>query len=111
RVHCLRPRPGRRAPSAPPSVPTRRSSDLVGAVAADSGALTLGVGDLADDVQLAGGVVELGLDVGEAVDAGDDLGGVQIISRINRSEEHTSELQSRFDLVCRLLLETNTQNR
>src|SRR5437868_11267685 len=25
--------------------------------------------------------------------------------RINRSEEHTSELQSRFDLVCRLLLE------
>src|SRR5699024_11264276 len=24
-----------------------------------------------------------------------------------RSEEHTSELQSRFDLVCRLLLETN----
>src|SRR5699024_12165383 len=23
----------------------------------------------------------------------------------NRSEEHTSELQSRFDLVCRLLLE------
>src|SRR5699024_11541782 len=28
------------------------------------------------------------------------------IKRINmRSEEHTSELQSRFDLVCRLLLE------
>src|SRR5699024_11260297 len=25
---------------------------------------------------------------------------------LNRSEEHTSELQSRFDLVCRLLLET-----
>src|SRR5699024_11590847 len=25
----------------------------------------------------------------------------------DRSEEHTSELQSRFDLVCRLLLETN----
>src|SRR5699024_11362394 len=25
-----------------------------------------------------------------------------------RSEEHTSELQSRFDLVCRLLLEKNT---
>src|SRR5699024_12236772 len=24
---------------------------------------------------------------------------------LNRSEEHTSELQSRFDLVCRLLLE------
>src|SRR5438874_7319267 len=27
------------------------------------------------------------------------------ISRRNRSEEHTSELQSRRDLVCRLLLE------
>src|SRR5699024_11267593 len=26
----------------------------------------------------------------------------------NRSEEHTSELQSRFDLVCRLLLEKQT---
>src|SRR5207249_5456130 len=27
----------------------------------------------------------------------------------HRSEEHTSELQSRFDLVCRLLLEKNNQ--
>src|SRR5699024_12444527 len=26
-------------------------------------------------------------------------------SQVGRSEEHTSELQSRFDLVCRLLLE------
>src|SRR5699024_11279398 len=26
-------------------------------------------------------------------------------ARAHRSEEHTSELQSRFDLVCRLLLE------
>src|SRR5699024_11404071 len=29
-----------------------------------------------------------------------------LILRGVRSEEHTSELQSRFDLVCRLLLET-----
>src|SRR5699024_4768719 len=28
-----------------------------------------------------------------------------VSGHINRSEEHTSELQSRFDLVCRLLLE------
>src|SRR5699024_2425838 len=28
-----------------------------------------------------------------------------LIERVYRSEEHTSELQSRFDLVCRLLLE------
>src|SRR5699024_11675854 len=36
----------------------------------------------------------------------------KVISLINkpgtaRSEEHTSELQSRFDIVCRLLLEKN----
>src|SRR5207249_12281751 len=35
--------------------------------------------------------------------------------RVTRSEEHTSELQSRFDLVCRLLLEkkngTNLRQR
>src|SRR5699024_11649211 len=30
---------------------------------------------------------------------------------IRRSEEHTSELQSRFDLVCRLLLETKKPQR
>src|SRR5699024_11599013 len=29
-------------------------------------------------------------------------------NRCSRSEEHTSELQSRFDLVCRLLLEKIT---
>src|SRR5699024_12802524 len=29
----------------------------------------------------------------------------QIKQRVPRSEEHTSELQSRFELVCRLLLE------
>src|SRR5699024_11550579 len=28
-----------------------------------------------------------------------------LVNRVMRSEEHTSELQSRFDLVCRLLLE------
>ena len=28
-----------------------------------------------------------------------------LVALMNRSEEHTSELQSRFDLVCRLLLE------
>src|SRR5699024_11784235 len=29
---------------------------------------------------------------------------------VGRSEEHTSELQSRFDLVCRLLLEKKNTN-
>src|SRR5438105_7702804 len=31
--------------------------------------------------------------------------GAAIFSNLGRSEEHTSELQSRVDLVCRLLLE------
>src|SRR5699024_12321213 len=33
------------------------------------------------------------------------LSGHLVLSTVHRSEEHTSELQSRFDLVCRLLLE------
>src|SRR5207249_5561054 len=33
-----------------------------------------------------------------------------IVFRKRRSEEHTSELQSRFDLVCRLLLEKKKTN-
>src|SRR5207249_11989257 len=32
------------------------------------------------------------------------------LSEEERSEEHTSELQSRFDLVCRLLLEKKKNN-
>src|SRR5699024_12091744 len=38
------------------------------------------------------------------------VGGVTYVYwiRKDRSEEHTSELQSRFDLVCRLLLEKKT---
>src|SRR5699024_11358661 len=46
----------------------------------------------------------------ESIDQGGNLGGIVFIkedqvAKIERSEEHTSELQSRFDLVCRLLLE------
>src|SRR5699024_12868106 len=32
-----------------------------------------------------------------------------VLAAEQRSEEHTSELQSRFDLVCRLLLEKKTK--
>src|SRR5699024_12476239 len=46
------------------------------------------------------------------MDGFDSHGGIILIAATNRpdildprSEEHTSELQSRFDLVCRLLLE------
>ena len=51
-------------------------ADVVRAVAAHVGTLALAVADLLDHVHLAGGVVKLGLHVGEAVDAADDLGGV-----------------------------------
>src|SRR5699024_11329511 len=33
------------------------------------------------------------------------------LAHSGRSEEHTSELQSRFDLVCRLLLEKQKHNK
>src|SRR5699024_11777037 len=33
------------------------------------------------------------------------------LKRLARSEEHTSELQSRFDLVCRLLLEKKKKSQ
>src|SRR5699024_8809641 len=34
----------------------------------------------------------------------------ELFEKLSRSEEHTSELQSRFDLVCRLLLEKKKIN-
>src|SRR5699024_11949783 len=36
---------------------------------------------------------------------------VSVMVPILRSEEHTSELQSRFDIVCRLLLEKINERR
>src|SRR5699024_11877636 len=43
------------------------------------------------------------------IDGQDQLGGK--VHLYPRSEEHTSELQSRFDLVCRLLLEKKNKPR
>src|SRR5690625_7011650 len=37
--------------------------------------------------------------------------GIVMVPPVARSEEHTSELQSRGHLVCRLLLEKKKQNR
>src|SRR5438094_4864827 len=40
-----------------------------------------------------------------------DINGLELVSFLkNRSEEHTSELQSPYDLVCRLLLEKKKKN-
>src|SRR5437868_9278183 len=79
-------------PRPPPvlhSFPTRRSSDL-----------TLTSMEVAAAV--AGGLRRTGW---EAVEVPGADGGEGTASAPLRSEEHTSELQSRFDLVCRLLLE------
>src|SRR5699024_12555484 len=38
------------------------------------------------------------------------LNGTNASQQTHRSEEHTSELQSRFDLVCRLLLEKKKES-
>src|SRR5438067_9673769 len=39
------------------------------------------------------------------------FGAAAASGKLHRSEEHTSELQSRFDLVCRLLLEKKKKKR
>src|SRR5699024_11768075 len=56
-------------------------------------------------VSVGGQVAERHRVIGSTLNlaAGDHPGGVAVDQQ--RSEEHTSELQSRFDLVCRLLLE------
>src|SRR5699024_12690520 len=74
------------------SFPTRRSSDLLSVVV-----------DHLDRLQV-------GVHPEPAGEPGGAAGGQHVVRpgdvvTERRSEEHTSELQSRFDLVCRLLLE------
>src|SRR5699024_12253234 len=90
------------------SFPTRRSSDL--AAERDE--------EERFDRELFDKMAELGL---TGIPWPEEYGGigsdyvsyviaVEELSRV-RSEEHTSELQSRFDLVCRLLLEEKKQRK
>src|SRR5699024_11252181 len=106
---CLPPCPSRHRSRLP--VPTRRSSDLSGPEILDALDHT-GVEELEtalDEDLLCEGVTDLhgwalrGLRVVEGFGS-EDRGAADA-----RSEEHTSELQSRFDLVCRLLLEKKKQ--
>src|SRR5690606_41891408 len=87
------------------SFPTRRSSDLsvssnttvsvTAPTASDGGALKVKKGlSVWDAVAILVGVV-----------VGIGIFGFPPLVAQNRSEEHTSELQSRENLVCRLLLE------
>src|SRR5205807_10442473 len=80
-------------PRALPSFPTRRSSDLD--LAAGLGAQRRARRDV------------IGMDVGLDGPGELEVEGVErgAIARQGRSEEHTSELQSPCNLVCRLLLE------
>src|SRR3712207_7234543 len=66
--------------------------------------LEIGPGDALGRVQGAGAIERL-LGLGGA-----GLGLRQLRSGLGRSEEHTSELQSRQYLVCRLLLEKKKEN-
>src|SRR5699024_12718279 len=79
------------------SFPTRRSSDLPGHQALLA-CITLRL-DL-----LGHGVRRDGLELRLTEAARQPQTPLPVVGH-HRSEEHTSELQSRFDLVCRLLLE------
>src|SRR5699024_12511897 len=87
------------------SFPTRRSSDLL-----------YNEWEFAETVLKSGGYVSdlcvIALD-GETVVGYNALTKARIGDQTGlvRSEEHTSELQSRFDLVCRLLLEKKKKAR
>src|SRR5690606_39619263 len=93
------------------SFPTRRSSDLV--PVCSQVAAMVSVNDVADRPARAladGEVLKLGRHELRWVDAphvphGWENGFMMELSTRTRSEEHTSELQSRENLVCRLLLE------
>src|SRR5207248_11175385 len=94
-------------PRALHSFPTRRSSDLgIGIVQWSTGPLTNYYTIDTASAPAAGpfltGVVFSDTDGNGKYGIGEGLGGVTITVR---SEEHTSELQSPYDLVCRLLLE------
>src|SRR5690606_41738961 len=63
------------------------------------------VGYLADISGLPLVSAEHLVDATQNIDAYAEVSSALKISMMNRSEEHTSELQSRENLVCRLLLE------
>src|SRR5687768_18234086 len=85
-----------RRPPRPTLFPTRRSSDLAHARAVGRRSEDLGAAAAVDlgRVRARAALVEVGV-----------VTGVPDHAVVARSEEHTSELQSRLHLVCRLLLE------
>src|SRR5699024_11505317 len=95
-------------PSALHSVPTRRSSDLKGDIVAFPTDTVYGLGADATNEEAVLKIFEAkgrpaDGPISVLVSQVDDLD--KYAKEVPRSEEHTSELQSRFDIVCRLLLE------
>src|SRR5690625_6879109 len=77
------------------------SGALLGVAVAASAQTTLRIGDsLPSGHYIAEGLIEFWMD-----EVKDQLGDDIDFDHFPRSEEHTSELQSRGHLVCRLLLE------
>src|SRR5699024_11740850 len=70
---------------------------LIGLLSTNYQTVEEAVEDITKYKEELGGAISIGLGAG-------DPHQWQMVAEI-RSEEHTSELQSRFDLVCRLLLE------
>src|SRR5699024_12736304 len=99
-----------RSPSLVASFPTRRSSDLAQAAYYNQYETIAGIPSAHECTAAQGfaagstylNSVKIGLDDTRSLiyRTNKNTG-----STVIRSEEHTSELQSRFDLVCRLLLE------
>src|SRR5438034_7306137 len=90
-----------RPPPSSPLFPYTTPSDLRRSAARSSRRLERSRPRLASDADAQGGPAPLRFDRREQlVDLPHDFG-----ERRARSEEHTSELQSHSDLVCRLLLE------
>src|SRR5699024_12292951 len=109
-----------RSPRAPPSFPTRRSSDLrFRLVAGWELVISAPKYNCCGQAHRRGRSARIVIFQGQAYTSVSDTDLYRIATvepkaarpcllpstPLARSEEHTSELQSRFDLVCRLLLE------
>src|SRR5699024_12689238 len=92
------------------SFPTRRSSDLIDEEPHEKETFYLGVGD-ENGTSSSTPSDEAALTSENMSIVSGSFTEEIAIDKDERSEEHTSELQSRFDLVCRLLLEKKKKTK